>query len=200
MDIEEKRYTQKEAIEKRNFIIVNVLRGVAWLGVIIGIYLLAEYFLPENLKDILKPFTERPLVMFSIYFFSETFMGIIPPEFFVIWAAEKSLPIFLFYMLLLAVLSWIGGLIAYWVGRRFHKSKFLKRFTQLESYQNYMRIYRRFGAIIIVISALTPLPYAFISFLSATFQFPLSKYLVYSASRFLRFVILGWLFWNINVP
>jgi len=190
--------TQEEQ-EKRQFILSNAIKGILWLAAIIGAYLLAALLLPEQWEEVLDPITENTLLMFSVFFLSETFIGIIPPELFVIWASSQPLSIYLIYLLVMAVLSWTGGLIAYLVGKQFHNLTWVQRMTKLENFQRYTRLYRKFGGVVIVVSALTPLPYAMISFLSATFKFPLPKYLIYSAMRFLRFVLLGWLFWNINV-
>ncbi len=193
------QHQTKEEQEKRQFIITNAIRGILWLTAIIGAYLLAALLLPEQWEDILDPITDNTLLLFSVFFLSETFIGIIPPELFIIWASSKPLSIYLLYLMLMSVLSWAGGLIAYMAGKQFHNLVWVQRLTRLENFQRYARLYRKFGAVVIVVSALTPLPYAMISFLSASFRFPPRKYLIYSATRFLKFVLLGWLFWNINL-
>ncbi len=195
----DKQHSTQEEEEKRKFIFSNALKGVIWLGAILGGYLLAVQLLPQEWNEIISPFTDRAPLMFGVFFLSETFIGIIPPELFIIWAANKSFSTFILYMILLALISWSGGVIAYWVGKQFHRTRWIQRLTQRENFQRYAQLYRKFGAVVIVVSALTPLPYAMISFLSATFRFPFNKYLIYSSTRFLRFVFLGWLFWNLGV-
>ncbi len=179
------------------FVIQNILRGVIWLLAILGTYWLISTFLPMKWEGYLSQFSEQVFLIFTIFFTSETLFGIIPLEFFVLWAENQPDSMYVLYVLLLSILSYTGAAIAYGLGAWAKKSTILKRVKEWESFQYYASIYRRWGGIVIVISALTPLPFALISFLSATFGFPFLRYLLYSSTRFLRFVIIGVLLWLI---
>ena len=181
----------------RQFIWSNVLRGIIWIGGIIGLYLVLDTYLPASVTAYMDPLTESPPLMFVVFFLSETLFGIIPLEFFVIWAKKYTLALgpYTLFILLLAVLSFLGGLIAYILGSRVKEFPFLQRISQWESFVRYEKVFRRFGGIVIVLSALTPIPYATISFLSATFRFPFQRYLLFASTRFLRFAIQGTFLW-----
>ncbi|MBG7630099.1 MAG: short-chain dehydrogenase, partial [Bacteroidetes bacterium] len=59
--------------------------------------------------------TYSPIAILTVFFASESFLGLIPPEIFIAWADKTQMPIF--YLTMLAVLSYIGGIISYFIGR-----------------------------------------------------------------------------------
>lgn len=189
----------KEKKSYYRFILENALKGLIWIAAIIGIYLLLKHFLPDAWVEVLWQFADRPNLIFSIFFASETLFGIIPLEFFIFWASKKALNMYVVYVLVLACLSYIGALVAYGVGRLAKHIAWLKRLSELESFQQYSKLYRRWGGVVIILSALTPLPFATISFLSAALYFPLNRYLLYSATRFIRFAIVAWVVWSVGI-
>ena len=68
------------------FIAKNALRGLIWFAAIIGLYLVFNYTIGDQFEEWAKPLENRPLLILLIFFISETIFGIIPLEFFVIWA------------------------------------------------------------------------------------------------------------------
>ncbi len=189
----------KERKEYYQFVISSGIKALIWLAAIIGGYFLFEKFVPHQWNQYLAPFTKKPELIFMIFFVSETLFGIIPMEFFILWAKHEPVLTYIAYMVLLSLLSYLGGFIAYWAGTQVKRFSFLKKLTQLDSFRYYASIYSKFGGLVIILSALTPLPFATISFLSATFQFPVKKYMLYSATRFARFAILGWFLWTVSI-
>jgi len=177
--------------EYRQFIVQNALKGVLWLAGIVALYLLADYCLPAEWDILMTHFNNRPLMMVGIFFASETLFGLIPLELFILMVKHEPLWYYSLYVGLLAVLSYAGGIIAFWAGRYTHRIPLLKRLTQTETFLKYEKIYRKWGGIVIVLAALTPLPYSTISFLSSSLHFPFKRYLLYAATRFLRFAVVG---------
>jgi hypothetical protein len=188
----------KDRKEYYQFVFTSSIKALIWLAAIVGGYFLFEKFVPHQWNQYLAPFTKNPELIFIIFFTSETLFGIIPLEFFILWAKKEPLLTYIFYVILLSVLSYFGAFVAYWAGTQAKRFTFLKRLTQLDSFQYYANIYSKFGGFVIILSALTPLPFATISFLSATFQFPVKKYILYSATRFARFALLGWFLWTVG--
>ena len=111
---------------------------------IIGIYLLimipavlaGKYLIDFN--AIFKFITERfpDMLVFGVFFISESFLGMIPPDFFVIWATKFESPILI--MTILGVLSYIGGAISYLIGYLLLKNKRIKAYSErvLDKYIN----------------------------------------------------------------
>lgn len=183
--------------EYRAFLWRSIIRAFFYFGGIVGFYFLYQYTMPENWKAILSPITDRPWLVFSVYTLSETFFGIIPPEFFVIWAVSSSIMAYSLKVAALAFLSFAGALINFYVGRQLHRG-WIYRTLVNGRFKKYVGYYKRFGGIIILISAVTPLPFAAISLISATLGFSFNSYLMYASARFLRFLFYGIFFWKIH--
>lgn len=188
---------EKDSREYYRFVAQNALRGILWLSVIVVLYVLARLYIPTEWLTWLKPLTSNPPLMYVTFFLSETIFGLIPMELYIFWAKEymHEPSGFAASVLLFASLSFLGGIVAYYAGVWAQHIPWLKRLSQFESFQAYSTLYRRWGGVIIIIAALTPLPYATISFLSATFRFPFSHYLLYASTRFIRFFLVGWGTW-----
>ena len=91
----------------KQFIWSNILRALIWLGGIIGLYILLDTYLPESWTSYMDPLTDSPPLMLGLFFVSETIFGIIPLEFFIIWAKKFTLAAgpYIFYIFVLAILS-----------------------------------------------------------------------------------------------
>jgi hypothetical protein len=181
----------------RSFILRSTFRAVVYFGVIVGLFFLYQNLMPDDWKQLLAPVTDNAQLVFLIYTLSETFFGIIPPEFFVIWALGSTLPVFAVIVTALALLSFAGALINFYIGTKLHSGR-LYQWLISGRLGKYVDYYHRFGGIIILISALTPLPFAAISLISATLGFPFRSYLVYASARFLRFLFYGLFFWEVQ--
>ena len=188
---------ENDSREYYRFVAQNAFRGILWLSVIVALYVLVQLYIPAEWLSWTEPLTGNPPLMFLVFFLSETLFGLIPMELFIFWAKDQMLGLsgFSAYVLLFSCLSFLGGLIAFYAGVWAHRIPLLKRLSELESFQTYATLYRRWGGVVITLAALTPPPYATISFLSATFRFPLSRYLLYASARFVRFFIVGWGTW-----
>lgn len=190
-------HEQKRKRAYNKFIFKNIGRALIYFAVILGIYFLFKYVFSDGWQEILAPVTSKPLLMYLVFFLSETFFGIIPPEFFVIWSVQPDIWIYSLKVALLAVISFVGGaVIAFSVGKMLKDSPIIRRFAQ-KFFLKYERYYKRFGGIIIVLSALTPLPYATISLISGLFDFSATRFYLFASTRFIRFLIYGFLFYKI---
>ncbi|HBK82942.1 MAG TPA: short-chain dehydrogenase, partial [Flavobacterium sp.] len=56
-------------------------------------------------------------LLFTIFFISESILGLIPPDIFIAWTSTTSTP--LVYLTILAFLSYFGGVMAYFMGKGF---------------------------------------------------------------------------------
>ena len=140
----------------------------------------------------------RSEVVLFVFLISESFLGWIPPDFFIVWAKNRPSELSYLNVTFLAVISYFGGIIAYHIGeiiRRFPKvnnwveRKYLKNFTLI----------RRWGGIVIVMAALFPLPYATISTVAGIVGYPYKQYILFGLTRFLRFYLYAaWIFWGLN--
>jgi membrane protein YqaA with SNARE-associated domain len=183
---------------KSTFLIRNLLRGLVWLALIIGAFLFIKNKVDINYLAWLKPIYENTFIIFLIYFTSELVIGIIPPEIFMIWALRNgSIAEYMILILILAVISYLAGLAGYFFGRYLHTT-LVYRFIRRKFLTKMERKLNIYGLYIIIVAALTPLPFSGVSMLVGSVKYPLRKYILYSLTRFIRFAVYSWFIWEAN--
>lgn len=152
--------------------------------------LVCVHFFVIDIETILEYITENfhPLGIFSVFLASESILGLIPPEIFIGWAGKSEFPnLFLF---LLALCSYIGGIISYFMGRGI--ASIPSVFVYLEvKMAKHIKNMRKWGGFLIVVGALLPVPFAISSMAAGIIKFPFGSYLLFGLLRFLRFFIYG---------
>ncbi|GAB4316843.1 MAG: VTT domain-containing protein [Bacteroidales bacterium] len=182
--------------ERTRFLFRNLLQGFLWLAVILFLFWLFRYKIDLPFSEWLEPILGKPFLVFLIYTLSEFFFGIIPPELFMLWALNPGdTGYYIRIVSLLSVISYLAGITGYGVGYRLGQSvwfRFLRRrfFGKLQGYLN------RFGVFVILVAALTPLPFSGASMLIGSGHYPLKRYALWALSRFLRFLIYGFIVWK----
>lgn len=186
--------------DKQQFLIRNIIRSVVWLTVFVVAYLIfRKTFAELSFIKILQPIFNNTGLMISIFLVSEIVVGIIPPELFVMWALRfEGLSGYLGMLSLLAVSSYLAGVLGYYIGRYLNTTR-IYRYIRRRFLRKIEKHLTEFGIYLIVIAALTPLPFSGVSMLIGTVQFPIKRYLLFSLSRFLRFAIYAVVFWEANV-
>lgn len=190
---------QREAMERTRFFLKNLLRGLIWLGVIVGGYFYLKANYDFSLQSLLGPIYDEPLLIFFIFFVSETVFGIIPPELFMIWALRNEVVIdYIGNVSILIALSYCAGIIGYYVGSHFGTTQ-LYRSLQKNYLGKFEKHVNRFGGFLVIVAALTPLPFAGICMLMGTVKYPYRRFLLMSTTRILRFVVYGAIIWEANI-
>ncbi len=177
------------------FLFKNLLNALLLIVAFVGVVMLLKQFVPDDFSDRLSFISDNPVLLMSVFFVSESLLGLIPPDFFIIWIQEyKS-----FWLLLglLSVLSYAGGMISYGIGYSLRKNTFFREKVQqkLAKYTPYMN---KWGGVFIVIAAVTPLPFSPVSLLGGTMNYPLKKYALYASTRVLRFIVYGFIFFKLT--
>jgi membrane protein DedA with SNARE-associated domain len=184
---------------KSTFLIRNLLRGFIWLAVIIAAFLFIKNKVNVNYLEWLKPLYDNTFIIFLIYFTSELVIGIIPPEVFMIWALRNgSIAEYMILILILALISYLAGLAGYFFGR-YLNTTLVYRFIRMKFLTKMERKLNIYGLYIIIVAALTPLPFSGVSMLVGSVKYPLRKYILYSLTRFIRFAVYSWFIWEANI-
>jgi membrane protein YqaA with SNARE-associated domain len=137
-------------------------------------------FITTNFTD---PFV---LIIFLV---SETLLGMIPPDFFVIWAGKFNTP--MIFLVLLGVLSYVGGILSYFIGSWLSKRKRIKEYSE-RALDKYIKMVRKWGGAFIVISALFPYsPFSMVVIAVSLLKYPFRYYLFFGLSRIIRFIVQG---------
>lgn len=176
------------------FLRQNLLKLLLSIFGVLAAFYIFDYFLDLDGAIGWLAKTLHPAGLLSLFFLSETTVGLITPEILIIWADETLKPRWMLVML--SLLSYGSGILAYYIGTRLSHLPTVHRYL-LEKNAETMAQLKRFGALLIVLGALTPLPYPIICQLSGLTKFPFKTFALITTVRFLRFAIYGALLYNI---
>lgn len=159
------------------------------LGVILVIFLFNRYV--YNINDGLHHFTETfsRITILIVFFISETLLGLIPPEIFIAWTKKTGTP--LINLVILATLSYSGGLISYFLGRMTLKIEAIKEYLEVKMAKNLQNT-KKWGGILILVGALLPLPFSIACVAAGMIKYPFRNVVFFGLFRFVRFAIYAW--------
>jgi len=185
--------------EKTTFLFSNLLKGLFWFALLIVAFVFIKENINLNFLKILKPIFDNTPLILTVYALSEFFFGIIPPELFMIWALrEGSLESYIFYVLVFSLISYLAGFVGYLFGSYLDSTLYF-RYVRKRFLGKYHSLLQRFGVFLILVAALTPLPFSGISMLVGSLRYPFKKYLFWALSRFLRFAAYALILWHANL-
>lgn len=179
------------------FLLKNLWKGLLWfVGLVVIFLLIKEYLGPSD--HWLQSIYEMPILVYSVFLFSEVVFGIIPPEVFMIWSIHGGLfDSYTADVFFLSCISFSAGISGYYIGASLRGLSYFQRIE--ENYLvKYRRNLRRYGGFLVITAALTPLPFSAIAMAVGVFKYPFKFYLLYSLSRFVRFGVYGYIVWQAN--
>lgn len=165
-----------------------VIKLLVIIAIIVGIVLLLNHFF--NLSQIIEDYIfshDTPGVL-TLFLISETVLGWIPPDLFIMWSDKFNAP--LLWLTILGTISYIGGMNAYFIGKIALKFPRFRRWLENRNAVFFERI-RKWGGIIIILAALFPLPFATTTMAAGMVKYPLKQTLIFGLSRYIRFFIYG---------
>jgi membrane protein YqaA with SNARE-associated domain len=178
----------------------DFLRSTAIKGgiaiVIFGTILLAlEYFFLDfnALLDSLVT-NYSPKVIFSSFLLSETILGLVPPEIFIAWASKSVSP--WFFLFILATMSYLGGIIAYFIGNRLFLIPAVKNHIE-NKIAIHINNLRKWGGLFVFIGAMLPLPHSIVSLACGLIKYDFKNYLLWALFRYVRFIIYALIIFQI---
>jgi membrane protein YqaA with SNARE-associated domain len=126
------------------------------------------------------------------FLISESFLGMIPPDLFMIWAAKFDSPILI--LTILGILSYIGGIFSYLIGYWLSKRPKIKAFSE-RALNKYILLTGKWGGAFIIISALFPFsPFSMVVMAVSLLKYPFRFFLLFGIFRIARFVFQGLLY------
>jgi len=171
----------------------SVLKIIAiYIIVVVPLILLAKHFF--DFDSIFGSFTEHfsDGYVLLIFFLSESFLGMIPPDIFMIWATKFDSPFLV--LMLLGILSYFGAVISYQIGYGLSKVPGIKAYTE-RKLEKYIILTRKWGGAFIVIAALFPFsPLSIVVIAVGLLKYPFKPFLLFGLSRIVRFVFQGFLY------
>ncbi len=170
----------------------SFIKSTAFKGAIVAlIFILLLLFVDSFVVDIGALLTNlvetcSPLVIFSVFLISESFLGLLPPEIFIAWASKSSHS--LTYLFFLSVISYIGGIISYFIGSRLFLIPAVKNYIEHKIAKHIVNL-RKWGGIFVFLGAVSPLPHSIVSMACGLIKYNFKHYLLWSLFRFARFLV-----------
>ena len=177
-----------------SFLFKNLAKGLAWFAVIIIAYLLVQKEL-NVYREQINQIGDNMLLLLSIFTVSEIVFGILPPEIFMlIWKTKGILSEYITNLVILTLISYAAGVLGYFIGRYFAKTAIYQKIhaRYLAEYDHKLR---RFGGFLVVVGAVTPVPFSATCMLAGSVNLPLKHFLLLTISRIVRFAFYGALVW-----
>jgi membrane protein YqaA with SNARE-associated domain len=172
---------------------VTVLKIIAlYLIIVIPLILLAKHLVNFDriFNTIAENFSDASVLI--IFFISESFLGMIPPDIFMIWATKFNSPFLV--LTILGILSYIGSAISYQIGFGLSRVPIIAAYTE-RRLEGYILLTRKWGGAFIVIAALFPFsPLSLVVIAVGVLKYPFRLYLLFGLSRIVRFVFQGLLY------
>ena len=167
------------------FVGKSVKKAIIPILVVIAAVFAIDYFVLD-LNKVLVTITETysPAGIISVFFASESLLGLVPPELFIAWAGKSELPIF--YLSLLAAASYLGGVVSYFIGVGITKIPAVHEQMEV-NLAAHIKNARKWGGFLIIVGALLPIPFAMSSIAAGIIRFPFMSYLMFGLLRFVRF-------------
>lgn len=182
---------------RSSFLFKNLLRGLLWFAVIITAFIILEDYLQENFQHTIEAVQDRPLILYSVFFASEVIFGLIPPEFFMmVWILHNmTLTGYVINLIILTMISYVAGIIGYYIGKRFSTTPFYKRFHD-RYLEQYDRQLKRYGGYLVFVGAVTPVPFSATCMLAGSINYDFKEFLLICVTRIVRFAVYGWMVWS----
>ena len=157
--------------------------------------LFVNYFVID-INELLIYATENynDTIVFSVFFASESLLGLIPPEIFIAWSDKATNPIL--YLSILALLSYLGGIISYFIGKSITKIKSVHEYLEVKM-AKHIKNTRKWGGFLIVVGALLPIPFSITSIAAGMIKYPFGSYLLFGLLRFIRFYLYAVAIFNL---
>jgi membrane protein YqaA with SNARE-associated domain len=175
---------------------LNVLKIIFFYAIfVVIIYFIGKYLLDYNkiFRSVLERLSDRTTLL--VFFLSESFLGLVPVDLFVIWTLKFESPVI--YLALLGILSYSGGIISYFIGLWISRMPKIKAYTE-KRLDGYIQFTRKWGGAFIVIAALFPFsPFSMVTIAVTLLHYPFKRFLLFGTARLVRFVIQGIVFFNL---
>jgi membrane protein YqaA with SNARE-associated domain len=170
--------------------IFDGIKSAFWPTLLILGALFYVHYYVIDINEALIMLTERysDFAIFSVFFISESILGLLPPDIFIAWTKNTDSPIL--YLSLLAILSYLGGVVSYITGKAILYIPSVNKFMS-EKMTKHIGNMRKWGGLLIAVGALLPLPFAMASLAAGMIKFNFKIFLLFALLRLMRFVIYG---------
>ncbi len=166
------------------------------ISIVVILFFVEKYLIDFNL--IFKYLFEEVnrVLVFIIFFISETLFGLIPPDLFIAWTKQCPHPFL--GVAILSSLSYVGGVGAFFLGKKIRRIPKINKYIKTR-FEEHFKLINKYGGFVIVFAALFPLPFSTITMVAGVMHYPHKKLILLALFRILRFFGYAiFIFWGLN--
>lgn len=170
-----------------SFLKSTALKAGITILLFLALFIVLEYFFIDS-NDLLNKLVANysGQVIFSVFLISETVLGLIPPEIFIAWSAKSVSP--WFYLFILASMSYLGGIISYFIGKQLFRIPSIKYHIEHKIAIHISNL-RKWGGVFVLIGAMLPIPHSIVSMACGLINYNFKNYLFWALFRYVRFAL-----------
>lgn len=172
----------------------HIIRGTIFLFILIGFIFLLALSLEPQLREVAEWLRTNFGIwgLGAIVFFADLIISPIPPDVVLFIISKSSLHQSWFILVpFFGVISTVAGVCGWLIGQRLQHISFVKRFIQYFGDEHRASI-QRFGFWMVVLGAVTPLPFSVTCWLAGIFKLPFKTFIVACLCRIPRFLLYYW--------
>ena len=178
----------------RSFLKKYIIQKICWtvlaLLLVVVINILINKYAGGYFNNIAQSVSGNYMLTGFVFFISEILIGIFPAELFMMIYQSKGWSEYLIIVLILGVISSLCGFIAFLAGRYLNAAKIARIVILQKKFKKYGDLFLKYGWVIIILAATTPLPFAMVSFIAGYFKFSPATFLkIVVPVRIVRFFI-----------
>ena len=181
---------------KTKYVLGQMFKALIGLVLLLALLWLIDLFFKEPIDQLLTHLRAERIKIYAGSALSELLLGLLPPDIFIL-ALPKVPVIYIQGVLILGSISHTVGFINYFLGKKFSTTKLYTN-TIGRLFKRELRQLKRFGGLLIVLSALTPISFSVVCILVGAMHYPFRSFLIFSTSRLFRFALYGYLLWPIG--
>ncbi len=179
---------------EKNFLTKYVIQKIFWtiiaLLLVVFINILINKYGGKYFDDIAQKVSGNYVLTGLSFFISEVLIGIFPAELFMMIYQSKGWNEYLIIVLSLGIISSLCGFIAFLAGKFLNSTKSLKLILVQKKFKKYGDLFLKYGWVIIILAATTPIPFALVCFIAGYFKFSSPTFLkIIVPVRIVRFFI-----------
>ena len=164
-----------------SFLKKYVVQKTLWTILALLLVVVINITINKYAGEYLNAFAERVSANYILtglsFFLSEILIGIFPAELFMMIYQSKGWSEYFVIILILGIISSLCGFIAFLAGKYFKDIKIVSMLVSKSKFKKYGDMFLKYGWIIIILAATTPLPFAMVSIVAGYFKFSSYTYL-----------------------
>ena len=174
----------------KKYIVQKIFWTILALFVVVIINILLNKYAGGYFNDIAQRVSKNYTITGVAFFLSEILIGIFPAELFMMIYQSKGWSEYLLIVLILGIISSLCGFLAFLAGRYLNAAKIARIVVLQKKFKKYGDMFMKYGWVVIILAATTPLPFALISFIAGYFKFSPATFLkIIVPVRIVRFFI-----------